>query len=374
MNVLTYHKAKGLEWPLVVLCELEWTKAVTPFDISVIPRESGFDPTNPLEGRWIRFWPWPYGSQQKDVGLDQRVAATPEMAQAEAAFRSEETRLMYVGMTRARDYMCLAIRDNKVQNWLDMLKDENRNPAIEITRGENEALKCQGKPFPAAFKKPIPQTDSVADRQEECYGSQPPSHPLPAFLPARFRPSLAAKYENDEILVQEPLRLGPRIPISGVPDVNDLGEALHTYFAWDDTGYPEQDRLSMAREICQRWQVAGIDPKDLVLASDRLYKHLADQYGQGTPLREHPIHLRLGGQSASGWIDLVWQTPAGCVIVDHKSFQGGFDKIRHHCVDFVPQLNVYAHCLEKATGEKPLALLVHLPIAGALVQVGQRKV
>ena len=44
------------------------------------------------------------------------------------------------------------------------------------------------------------------------------------------------------------------------------------------------------------------------------------------------------------------------------------------CVDFVPQLNVYAHCLEKATGAKPLALLVHLPIAGALVQVGQRKV
>ena len=90
--------------------------------------------------------------------------------------------------------------------------------------------------------------------------------------------------------------------------------------------------------------------------------------------QEHPIHLRLGGQTASGWIDLVWQTPAGCVIVDHKSFQGGFDKIRNHCVDFVPQLNVYAHCLEKATGTKPLALLVHLPIAGALVQVGQRKV
>jgi len=374
VNVLTYHKAKGLEWPLVVLCELEWSKNVSPFGISVISRESGFDPSCPLEGRWIRFWPWPYGSQQKDVGLDHRVASAPEMAQAEAAFWSEETRLMYVGMTRARDYMCLAVRENKVQNWLDMLKNENRNPVIEIAKGENESLTCLGKPFPATFKKPAPQTDPVANRHEECFGSQTPPRLLPAFAPARFRPSMAAKHENDEKLVQEPHRLGPRIPIAGTPDVNDLGEALHTFLAWDDTCHSRPQRNSMAQEICQRWQVFGIAPEDLVSASERLYKHLADQYGKGTPLREHPIHLRLGGQTASGWIDLVWQTPEGYVIVDHKAFQGEFGRIRRHCVDFVPQLNVYAHCLEKATGAKPLALLVHLPIAGALVKVGQRKV
>jgi len=66
VNVLTYHKAKGLEWPFVVLSELEWTKEASPFQITLVPKESGFDPVNPLEGRWIRFWPWPYGDQKKE--------------------------------------------------------------------------------------------------------------------------------------------------------------------------------------------------------------------------------------------------------------------------------------------------------------------
>jgi len=31
INVITYHKAKGLEWPFVVLAELNWSRDVTPF-------------------------------------------------------------------------------------------------------------------------------------------------------------------------------------------------------------------------------------------------------------------------------------------------------------------------------------------------------
>lgn len=72
------------------------------------------------------------------------------------------------------------------------------------------------------------------------------------------------------------------------------------------------------------------------------------------------------------WIDLVWQTPKGYVIVDHKSYLGQVDTVQQHCTAFVPQLNVYADCLEKALGEKPLALLVHLPMIGQMVEIGRR--
>ncbi|HDQ40511.1 MAG TPA: hypothetical protein ENN39_05710 [Desulfonatronum sp.] len=60
-------------------------------------------------------------------------------------------------------------------------------------------------------------------------------------------------------------------------------------------------------------------------------------------------------------------------IVGHKSFLGRSDMVKNHCAAFVPQLNVYADCLEKARGQKSLALLVHLPMIGMMVEIERRK-
>ncbi|WP_045221970.1 hypothetical protein [Desulfonatronum thioautotrophicum] len=64
--------------------------------------------------------------------------------------------------------------------------------------------------------------------------------------------------------------------------------------------------------------------------------------------------------------------PNGYVIVDHKSYMGRLDTVQKHCIPFVSQLNVYADCLEKALCSKPLALLVHLPMIGLMVEIGRR--
>ncbi len=61
----------------------------------------------------------------------------------------------------------------------------------------------------------------------------------------------------------------------------------------------------------QEMDVTGIAPEDLVSASDRLITYLRDRYGDETALKEQPMHLRVGNQVASGWIDLVWQTQTG---------------------------------------------------------------
>src|SRR4029077_12001209 len=48
-------------------------------DFSVTPESDGrpFDATDPLSGRWLRFWPWPYGEQKQAPLLDD-VSSTPE--------------------------------------------------------------------------------------------------------------------------------------------------------------------------------------------------------------------------------------------------------------------------------------------------------
>ncbi|GAB6061185.1 UvrD-helicase domain-containing protein [Desulfonatronum parangueonense] len=378
VNVITYHKSKGLEWPFVVLAELNWSREVNPFNVSVTPNEQGFDPLAPLDGRWIRYWPWPYGKQSKNVGLDQRVEGCAESIQAQNEFWAEEARLMYVGMTRARDYLALAIRADGKSNtaWLDILKDSEDNLILDCSDEEKRSIRCRNQEFAAAFKSIAPLTEPAQDRQDACFGAEPFPKPLPQHPPARFSPSAAAPADENQALVHAPERFGPRIPVAGEPDVNAMGEAVHGFLAQDNPVQDAETRGAKAGEICKRWNVVGIAPEDIVAASDRLIAHLTSRFGQGEALREHPMHLKVqsgsGNQTASGWIDLVWQTPDGYVIVDHKTYLGKLDTVRQHCTAFVPQLNVYADCLQKALGENPLALLVHLPMIGIMVEIGRR--
>jgi ATP-dependent helicase/nuclease subunit A len=83
----------------------------------------------PLAARTLRYWPWPYGEQSKDVGLD--VTAPTEGVAALKAERLERTRVLYVGMTRARDHLALAVT-GQTQAWLDELRTDVDAPLVVL--------------------------------------------------------------------------------------------------------------------------------------------------------------------------------------------------------------------------------------------------
>ena len=62
VQVQTYHGAKGLEWPVVILAGLDTKFKPRTFGANVVPAPK-FDPAKPLADRSIRFWPWPFGAQ-----------------------------------------------------------------------------------------------------------------------------------------------------------------------------------------------------------------------------------------------------------------------------------------------------------------------
>src|SRR5690606_33072469 len=117
--IMTYHRAKGLEWPVVVLSSLDKGTQDDAFGVHLESEHPEFDPDAPLAGRWIRYWPRLFARRKNGVPLVERVEASVYGQRDRREDLEERARLLYVGMTRARDHLVFATRDKTT--WLDEL-------------------------------------------------------------------------------------------------------------------------------------------------------------------------------------------------------------------------------------------------------------
>ena len=112
VNVLTYHKSKGLEWPVTICHALEGELRDNIWGISIIPEQEKVDLNDLLGKRWLRFWVNPYADQSRGTPLLERIEQSEAQSTATIAALEEEARLLYVGVTRARDYLIFPSRKN----------------------------------------------------------------------------------------------------------------------------------------------------------------------------------------------------------------------------------------------------------------------
>lgn len=361
VNVMTYHGAKGLEWPIVVLTELDAPARGSPFGL-IAEDEAEPDWSFPLAGRVLRYWPWPYGEQQKDVGLDVTAPASAQGVEAIAAERLERTRLLYVGMTRARDHLALATTGGALP-WLDELQDD---AGLPLVANASAAVTVAGVPFGA---RPCPESSEPTDVEGAAaieYGR--PSADRMTHPPLRLRPSDAV-LQNADVVVAATDALGPRIPLVGNPDLQLVGEAIHRFLAADDAGASVDERMAGATTMLDRWGVPQLAPGDLVAIADRLHAFVCARFPGATVLREWPIHAEDGLQVLSGRLDLLVDLGDGYAIIDHKSFPGSVTIDDGRLRTFAGQVSVYARALQRVTGRTRFEYWVHQPIAAMMTQI-----
>lgn len=365
VKVLTYHGAKGLEWPLVIMTGLGKEPKARLFEPTA-EADGEMDWQNPLAGRWIRYWPWPYASQEKDVHLDVSAPGSALGQQAAIRLRDEEARLLYVGMTRARDHLVLAPPAKGTLHWLKVL-DGDRPGHLILPRTDPGEIGAGAAMFPAAVTTLV--SEDVAVERAVLAPFVRIARAVTNRAPLHRRPS-EARTSND-FAIAEKVTLGPRLPLVGTPNMAVLGEAVHAIIAADQPSASADVRLEQAQAILDRWSVHQVTALDILGASDRLLAEISTRWPNAKLHRETPVSARIGDQLVTGRIDLLVEHDGGFVIIDHKSFPGSRDNWGERAIGHGPQLQLYADALDRACPGVPCELYIHMPIVGGFLRVAR---
>jgi ATP-dependent exoDNAse (exonuclease V) beta subunit len=370
VTVLTYHGSKGLEWPLVVLTDLDAKPKASAFGLHLASDVAGpeIDWNDPLAGRWLRFWPWPFGAQKKDVALDATAANSEEGKKAARAERAERARLLYVGATRARDYLVLALPKSKTNNWawLDELRSDSGEKAFVAPAVGDGAFKVNGNPHQVRVAAPVLNDEAVAAVPATAYES--PGVEPQSFPPLAMKPSGEAALEDARIV--EEIDLGARLPFAGSPDMTSVGEALHRFLAADDPTWDQERRVALARRLLGAWGVAGLDPRDVATMGSRFRTFVDTRWPDAILRREAPIIYRMGNRTLSGRIDVFVETTDAIIVIDHKSFPGARSQWLDQARRYTGQLRLYGDAITASMpAPKRVQLALHLPISGEVLLV-----
>ncbi len=374
VNVLTYHKSKGLEWPVVIMSSLNKESRSGVFGVSVQEADV-FMADQPLKGRSLRFWPWCYGTKQKAEQLDALILGSAIADKAMSQTLAESNRLLYVGLTRARDGLVFIQQKAKKaveSKWLDELKDVNQESVLTLEDNSCFIMDRQGQAqsFTIKTRHLIGEEDvQVLDIQDKP-SFLPKAEPAQTFPAATIAPS-SMDWDDDAkqaVPTSVIATLGEAIDKHGNPEAADFGNAMHGFLG-ADIHASDETRKSQAKALLEAWGVEGsIAPEDMLKASDRLKQFAQDTYPQGKVLPEWPIHMVLDNhQQLTGWIDMLIELDDGFVVIDHKSYSGG--NVEEHVKEYAPQLAVYRDAVTQATGKPVLQTLIHLPMTAQMVEV-----
>ncbi|HLA42117.1 MAG TPA: 3'-5' exonuclease, partial [Aggregatilineales bacterium] len=372
VQIMSVHKSKGLEFPVVVLANADWT-----------PRNYI---TSPL-------------LMDSEIGAacflrdsdDQKIETFAYQEAKRLALRrdaAEHKRLFYVGATRAQDYLILSGRGDEDGSWLKMFLDAMQSePDIEdfvnyelkatpppenilnptSSQGEQNGWYALKAEIPVKAQKP-PLVDAIPERQE---------------TPARHL-SVTQLEQLGSIQFYNPHETGGRIFRNSIqhdapdpirPILRDehtrltgriVGRMVHRALQVGALRY--QDRLDAILRA-YAWNENVTNPEELDEIVSDAFRLLMIFQERGEPqalknaervLREVPFIYQHNGRILHGIIDVLYQYQEQWYVLDYKTASISERRVNWHAQRYYIQLGAYAHAVEARTGQIPIVQLYYL--------------
>lgn len=342
VKVATYHKSKGLQWKIVILNSLDDNE----LELSNFVKKNWFGLN--LRGNYgnAELQLIPNCGDVTDAVGEAVLALSKQSAGSDdngyynmihGKVKGELKRLLYVGATRARDYLITT--------------------SLPDGHGKTQPLAWMknviGSPAPAALDTPNNQTDKTP---VDFWGV--PAHPAYyeqlADLGNTFSGLATTHVKLDSVAISAETTSKTISPSNSQANYNAtaalvtdfsshyiehgtikegesaaFGTCIHNYMAahrWDGKANinANQDyNLALAKQTVENHKLKKElpQPELLTQAADTLFSYLEKKFGGGELLRETPFtYRRNNGQLVQGEIDLIWKTDKECVLLDYKNF------------------------------------------------------
>ena len=349
VDLVTWHRSKGREWPIVAVCG--WDANIRAFlpDLSVTYEDFN-DLGSLLDGARATYSPAFEAPETQDK------FKAPLMEEA----REEARRLIYVAMTRPREKLILewpSHRDGKEgETYYSEFRDATgiklSDKGLAVGGVEFAARRSiAANAFPDDFdpdglkvEDPVPEFGRRALRPAESM-----------LNPAELRPDSRSPSMHEGQIAGHAKNVGDiktvsyagGIDIDVAMEATELGTDLHTCF--EIGNMVPRDRL---RPLISK--LIDDVTLDRVLENAATFDEwVSSSFPGGDIFREMPVlYLDDAGCVVSGFIDLVVEIADGFWIIDHKSDRvtdtdAGFES-------YAPQLEDYADGLRKARPDKPV--------------------
>ncbi len=365
VRVLTFHKSKGLEWPVVILLDLE---KPGNFDLSAPTAESihGIDAAVPLKDRFIRFWPLPFSGSEPLNGLE-TVMQSRIVREAETMRREESARLLYVAMTRVRDCLVLATSSkSRSFPWL-----EETGADCFLGKGGKGVRLPDGSLLPCERWDGLEEVrNAVKPGKERAVLHWYDPHERSAErLPEQISPSL--REASSDASVVETIMYGNMLDLRGESAPAEKGTAVHDILAFALTQEPGVCDAASVAVLLERYGMAGLCGSEAFEGQLGCFRQmLSERWPDGKLDIEVPVEQVLPrDQVLKGQIDLLLETPNGWVVIDHKITAIEPDAWDAKAMEYSGQLYDYKQALEAITGRPVESCWINLFAAGGLLRL-----
>ena len=358
VKVLTYHRSKGLEYPLTICHALEQNLKEQVWGLNLVSEVEAPDLDNILGNRWLRFWVNPYADQLRNTPLEDALSQTAESAEARRTALEEEARLLYVGLTRARDYLVFPTT-GKGTGWLNRVfsHGDDSIPTLDPNSDETPFYHAE-KPIPIETEiiyKPRDFPETLPDESPVKY------HAIRQGKSQKIRPALWVDTQHEmppgvEPTLGEPVAWGNWLEFKG-EYTQAIGKAVATFLIADSLsldpspfgeGSMHSMRLAMAQKQLQiRGVTEQVSAEQLLRQSEALRAFLEKKFQPKRVFGKYALEGLSPNSSPNGAgrmrqlkleADLFLETEHGVVVIAFAPFAEGMKKWKQVAMTLAPSL------------------------------------